>query len=385
MPDSHSPEDEALLYVLGELTAEQRREFELRMAESAELRQIVRELEEGMVALTTGLPRRRPPAEIWSSVEKTVSRRANSEAILWRLFWRNGWAAAGLCAVGWLLNVFFLSSGNKVNSPTRGSAPPREPLVANVSTATDHSISVPKPPTNGELQLLHVRAEEINDLRLKLTAMAEETNALSQLLAQERARLAETNRMKFYQFTSALAAGTDAPAPQLSPAMQRAVLISIGRELGLLPSTVTAAPGNGRPVTTVNGIDFVDLRPQNIPGNQPATQPPANPPSQPRNESQLADSVEPSIPTYTSGDKLVVGLDPTVVPTNSAVTLSIAAAGAATPVASWDFAMGQNPTMVTVPIPTAVAFSLGGLSLTVNSVNWAGVSNVLQFVAPATP
>ena len=63
MPDLHSPENEAARYVLGELTAAERREFETRLAQSAELRVLVRELEEGAVALSMVSPRRRPPQE----------------------------------------------------------------------------------------------------------------------------------------------------------------------------------------------------------------------------------------------------------------------------------------------------------------------------------
>src|SRR5215475_11937904 len=97
MPDFHSTEDEATLYVLGELTAAERAEFEARMAKSVELRQMVRELEEGVGALATGLPRRRPPSEIWSGIEKAVSRQRKPDVSWWRVFWRNGWAAAVVC------------------------------------------------------------------------------------------------------------------------------------------------------------------------------------------------------------------------------------------------------------------------------------------------
>ena len=93
MPDLRSPEDEAVLYVLGELSAAGRREFEGRLAHSAELRALVRDLEEGAVALSMGLPQRRCPREVWERIEKTVAREERWKVVI-RAFcagwWRNG-------------------------------------------------------------------------------------------------------------------------------------------------------------------------------------------------------------------------------------------------------------------------------------------------------
>ncbi len=51
MPDLPSPEDDAALYVLNGLSAGERRDFESRLAQSADLHALVRELEEGTTAL----------------------------------------------------------------------------------------------------------------------------------------------------------------------------------------------------------------------------------------------------------------------------------------------------------------------------------------------
>src|SRR6185312_16223357 len=132
MPDFHSTEDEATLYVLGELTAAERREFEARMAKSVELRQMVRELEEGAVVLSTGLPRRRPPSEIWSGIEKAVGRQRQSGAAgRWGIFWRNGWAATALCLVGWLLYAILLNHHHIAKSVATQPTPPHEMVAAN--------------------------------------------------------------------------------------------------------------------------------------------------------------------------------------------------------------------------------------------------------------
>jgi len=399
MPDFQSPEDEATLYVLGELTAAERREFETRMAKSTELRALVRQLEEGMVALSTGLPRRRPPAEVWSGIEREVCReRRLGVAAWWKNCWRNGWAAAALCLMGWLLYAILLNGRNNVKMAAPQSAPPHETVVANTSPATlEHTASLPPRSTNAERQLLQVRAEEISDLRFKIAAMAQETNELAQLLAQERARLGETNRIKFYQMTSAFASNGDATTSKLSPAMQRAMLISIGRELGWVPMASKPHTGNAHAASTIDGIDFVDLRSPNgstgnqsanQSANQPVNQQPSQPAGQPQVESQVTDVTEPSVPAFVSGDKLIVGLDSSVVPPNSSVTLSLAGTSAGfTPtsyaVTGWNFMVGDNPTMVTIPL--TVASPDGRLILTVNSFTAAGVSNTAQFFAPANP
>src|SRR6185437_2138775 len=155
MPDFRSPEDDATLYVLGELTAAERREFEARLTKSAELRQVVRELEEGVVALSTGLPRRRPPSEVWSGIEKALGRQRKSEAVGWGVFWRNGWAAAALCAAGWLFYVILLHSRTSVKTAATVPAPVHETIAANVSP-TERVVSSPQVPTNSERQLLQV-------------------------------------------------------------------------------------------------------------------------------------------------------------------------------------------------------------------------------------
>jgi len=388
MPDFHSPEDEVTLYVLGELTVVERREFEARMAKSAELRRMVCELEEGVVVLSAGLPRRRPPPEVWAGIEKAVGRQRKPDvAVWWGVWWRNGWAAAALCLAGWLLYAILLNSHNAPKAVTTQPALPHETVVANSSPPTEHKVPLPPTLTNTERQLLQVRAEEISDLRLKIAAMAQQSNELSQLLAQERARLGETNRIKFLQFTSSSSPAGDTVGPKLSSAMQRAVLISIGRELGWLPMTARPRPGNSHAATTIDGIDFVDLRSPNnnpdTPPSNPSTVPPVNPPpGQPQVESQIADVSEPSIPAFVSGDKMVVGLDSSVVPPNSLVTLALADSSGGTLI--WNVAVGNNPTMVTVPIPGGIV-SEGGLRLTANSVTSSGISNVTQFFTTTSP
>ncbi|HWC58530.1 MAG TPA: hypothetical protein VHC44_02470 [Verrucomicrobiae bacterium] len=374
MPDFHSPEDEATLYVLGELTVADRRKFEARLAESAELRALVRELEEGAVALSTALPQRRPPAEVWSGIEKAVCRdNRRSIPAWWMSLWRSGWTAAAVCLAGWVLYAILWNGRGNSKPPATQSVLQPEITIANSSPAPQQAVAVPLSPTNADRQLLQVRAGEIRDLRVKVAEMERQTNELSQLLAQERARLGETNRIKFYHLTSA--ASGDASASQFSPAMQRAVLISIGRELGWFPAEPKSRIGGGRAASTVDGIDFVDLRPPNNGGgNQPV--------SQPQTESQIADASAPSIPAFVSGDKLIVGLDSTIVPPNSSVTVTVASANAAP--TGGTLVTGDNPTVVTVPLSAGVAAD-GGFTVTVYSVAPSGMPSTNQFFASPSP
>src|SRR4030095_9895231 len=97
---THRLEGEATLYVLGRLDDAQRREFESELAQSADLRKLVQELEEGAVALAISAPRRDPPREVWSRIENEVAREASSRVTLgawWAHWWRHGWAAAAAC------------------------------------------------------------------------------------------------------------------------------------------------------------------------------------------------------------------------------------------------------------------------------------------------
>lgn len=404
MADLHSPEDQATLYVLGELTAAERREFEARLAQSAELRALVRELEEGALALSTGLPQHRPPPQVWSGIEKAVIREnRRGAAIWWKIFWRNGWAAAALCLVGWLVYAMVLNHRSESKTTASNSEPPPEIVATHSSPTVQHPVVVPSTPTNSDSQSPDLRTVEMNDLRLKLADIERETSQLSLLLDQARARLGETNRIKFYHLTTDSNASGNASNPQLSPAMQRAMLVTIGRELGWLPMASKSRVGNGHTTSTIDGIDFVDFRsPNGNGGNQPASQPsgqpanqaPSQPVSQPPGqlvnqnpgqqpvETQTADVAEPSIPAFASGDRLVVGLDSSVAPANSSVTFAIA--GTSWAAASWSFTMGENPTMVTVPF-SANSFGGGGLTLIVNSVTPTGISNTMQFFAPTSP
>jgi anti-sigma-K factor RskA len=109
MADIQSNEDVALRYVLGELNATERREFESLMTMSTGLRALVDELETGMIAMASAAPRRRPPADVWRQIEKTVAKKYSLKLGLpiFRFSWpHNGWAVSVICLVGWLFYAF---------------------------------------------------------------------------------------------------------------------------------------------------------------------------------------------------------------------------------------------------------------------------------------
>ena len=79
MPESHIIEDEAALYVLGQLGAAERHAFEARLAQSAELRALVGELEASTVALALAVPQHQPPPRVWQRIEDNVNAFASSQ------------------------------------------------------------------------------------------------------------------------------------------------------------------------------------------------------------------------------------------------------------------------------------------------------------------
>src|SRR5436190_9097233 len=104
MADRHPFEDDATLYLLGRLGPAERRTFESEMDKSPELRALVRELEEGAVALAMAVPQHAPPSRAWRRISEQVNAEAKRNAegrSFWLVFWRSGWAAAAACLAGW--------------------------------------------------------------------------------------------------------------------------------------------------------------------------------------------------------------------------------------------------------------------------------------------
>src|ERR1700759_3567520 len=111
MPEPHPSEEKAAQYLLGGLSESERREFEAELANSAELRALLRELEESSVLLAMTSPQRRPPAKVWQSIERGITKSAESTEPI-PTFWTGrawqGWAAAAVLLSGWLLYAFWM-------------------------------------------------------------------------------------------------------------------------------------------------------------------------------------------------------------------------------------------------------------------------------------
>jgi hypothetical protein len=421
MTDVPSNEDDALRFVLGEFSAAERRDFEARMAASAELRTLVNELEAGMVAAATAAPRRRPPAEVWRRIEKAVAKESSVKPAFpfpWFGWMRNGWAVAVVCLAGWLGYAFlahlhFISAMAELKNRRQEVAVviPAGPPATTVAT---------RPPavTNDGFEPLQTKLKEISELQGRVSQLETEKLQLSRSLARQGALLGETNRIKFYQLTPTPDGNTHV-AP-LSPGLQTAVLLAMEHELGWAAGEANpATPAGGNiiaPTTvTIDGVDFIDFRghaatgqPQAQPQadnaaataqaqsqvqSQPQTQAQQQTPQQassqvpPQTESPAATTPasEPTIPAFVSGNNLVVAIDSSVVPAGSSVTLT--ALDADQNASGGTFVLGNNPAVVTIPLSgdsTPILTTGIGWTVILNSTSPNGQPVNLQFYAPTT-
>src|SRR5687767_5906238 len=103
MTDFERLEEKASLYVMGELSEADRRDFESQMLHSPELQQLVRDLEEGAVAVALACPPRRPPPFLGRAIEQAIEEdRRKIIPIFTAQTLRNaGWAAAAACLAVW--------------------------------------------------------------------------------------------------------------------------------------------------------------------------------------------------------------------------------------------------------------------------------------------
>jgi hypothetical protein len=379
-------EDAALRYVLGEGGAAERREFESRLAVSGELQTLVHELETGMVALANAAPRRRPPAEVWQRIEKTVTKKSP-----WKLVtpffapgWcRDGWAVAAMCVVGWLTYAFVIQHRHAAALTELKKQPAEVVVATSVSPSSAPAYKIPAADTNIALALLQGRRREIEELQRQVAALQLQTTRLSRTLDQQSALLGETNRIKFYHLVSTPPSGGNATLPPLSPGLQRAVATALARDLGWLPATQSnGAPGPA--VETINGVDFINLRTaQNNSTGQPPATPPIQSPNPISNQAQIpsqAGSVTAdTIPAYVSGNNLNVAVDPTLVPAGSSVTFTVADANQNQ--TGGTITMGENPTVVTIPLSddSMLINTSGGYAVTVSSVSPGGQVNTTTF------
>ena len=397
MPEFHLSEDDAGRYVLGELTGVERREFEARLAQSAELRALVGELEEGAMALSMTPPRRRPPQEVWRRIEKSVTGQTRWKLAvpsIWVGWWRHGWAAAAACLAGWLLYALWVNwprSSGAVSAPVASEVNPQRATTL-ADSHGDKTGNV-TPQSNGEnkttLQFLQARMQEIGALRWQIAGLTNRVIRLSQTLTQQQALLAEPNRLKFFQLLPPAAGSIGTTIAPVSPDLQRALLLAMARELGWVPPAVSsdaAGKGSGQeerskvsdPARTNHAeVDFVDLR-----ATSNSVETSATLISQPQTEleptgapesSALASAPSNAVPGFVSGTNAVLAFDSSVVPAGGSVTFLT--------VTSWGqfqslgtARLGNNPMVVTIPFGVS---SWAGGNVTVVAATADGVSNVI--------
>jgi uncharacterized coiled-coil protein SlyX len=394
MPDHHLLEDQAVLYVQGHLTDAERAEFKTQLAQSAELRALVHELEEGAVVLAAAVPQRRPPPHVWQQIERTVAgetKRKVETPLFWIRWLQNGWAAAAACLVGWLLYATWVHrAATPVPSPSQvaaEAASTRESTALNsFKTQTEGAMPQSSAMTNtGRQPQINSPAqmEENALLRRQIAGLENRVTHLSETVTQQQTLLSESSRLKFFRLVPSSEGGTGAPAAIPSAEQQRALFLAMARELGWIQSTngygqeSQSRHLDGSP-TNFAGIDFVNLHPD------------ASETTHLINPSVVASSTDtpdmsPSIsaiPGFVSGTNVVMIVGTSAAPIGSLLTFWSSTAGQGSqPLGT--AVLANNTLVVTIPMGNMPP---DGLNITVTTSAPSGSSNTVgPFVEPVTP
>ena len=339
--------------------------------------------EEGSVALSLASPLKRPPQEVWRRIERRIGAKSKFGALteFWANCWRNGWAAAAACLVGWLLYAVWVhrTSSSWVSSTPSPSVQSQE--VPGTSAPADPNRLTVGPGTESFdqkaiYQLLRLRTQEIGTLSWQIVRLTNRIAYLSQTVTQQQALLSDPARLKFFQI---LSPGDGALAAQEIPAnLQRALLLAMSRELKWTPSARTEAPQRAgadqrQVVTQTNQVDFVDLRPSTNILDTSISSHPAPDVAEVPDPSSLATvpGVTNAIPGFTSGSSAVIAMDSSIVPVGSTVWFWRASSLNSSPLGGGP--VGVNPVVFTVPI----TYSGSGGTLIIGTILPNGQAGVL--------
>lgn len=367
MTEQHPIADEAARYVLGQLSTDEQREFETRLGQSAELRALVQELEEGVTVLARAVPQRPPPPQIWLSLEQAIAAEAQEKIVspwFWSGAWRYAATAAAACLLGWLGHTFWHQ--HKEVSPDTSPMIVTVPAPA-VPTADKSVVASPDVAALAAVNANHER--ELGGLRRLVATLRIESQQLTRIVARQQTLLIEPGRFKML---SPQTNSSNGAAAALSPELQRALFHAMARELGWVPATDVPEANQPAGATNQLRLDFVDLT--------PATN---NPPTTAEVQMQEDDSLDPAhlastaigssgnVPGFISGTNLVLAFDASVVPRGSAVSFWVNSDSHGQ---QWlgTTTTGDDPTVVTVPTSTT-----SGWSLTITANSGSGPSNVL--------
>ncbi len=403
MADARPFEDEATLYVLGRMGEGERRAFEARLEQSSELRALVRELEGGTLALTLAQPQHEPPPQVWERIKTTIAEESDRKIVavsVWPGLLRSGWAAAAACLVGWLLYEVWVSRSSERVKPATSLAETRPLESTGVESPKGEAVTVPNPtatnlpnarPPVNTLVLIGETAA----LRRQVADLESQVALLSQALTQQQALLPGTNQFRLLQLTAPGDSNPPREAPLPSPALQRALLLALAREMGWV--SPAGIESRGVPHSLIPGVDFVALSPPgkeqengklirsgiNTPVPTPEKQSDVGTPpdTTPSDSTTPATSPKPSIPVLIAGGNLYLAVDSSVVPPNTA-QLTIWNSASGYPQAIGSFGVGSNPLLVGLPM---WAVSGGVWSLTAGSGLPTAVNTIGQFSDPNYP
>ena len=373
--------DDTTAYVLGTLSARERRRFEARLKNSAELRKMVRLLEIGSIGLAMSAPRREPPTRLWEGIHLAVTREREKQERMSRKIWLRSAVGIAACAiVGWFAYTFWSDQTSSAN----------QQLVADASIATNSTSLVARPisqqpiVTNFASQPRRrtLRPGESATLRERVGDLENQVAHLTHTVAQH-GTPPDFSPLTFLNIApegSDVTANGQMTAP--SPELRRALLLGVARQLGWmpppappaiftsppssppspqsspLPSTQSPEP-NPPPASNDTGVEFVDLPPVEAPSPETTTasvQTPSAPPPTAVAATETTTSEEntspnaTSIPAYMSGTNLVFAIDSSVVPVGTE-TVSFYSGNAGGVISfRGSIALGNTPTVVTMPV-----------------------------------
>ena len=391
MPDAHKLEDQAALYLLGRLTPAEHCEFEVSLAESAELRTLVRDLEEGAAVLAMAVPQRQAPQLLWERIEQTVAeetKRNTATSSLWAGWWHNGWASAAACLLGWLLYALWMHRANLPGaSPATAASEVHAPrgVTPADSLHTETGAVMPQPPTLTDAARRPPQvdspsqAREIDALRWQTAELERQVAELSRSPAQEQALLANSSRFKFFQLVPTSSGGAGATPAMPSTELQRALFLALARELGWLQSAETGQSNSGR--TNELGVDFVNLYAgANESANPTNVQLQAeHGPAETSESLSLTTASTRGIPVFAFGNTAYLAFDSTVV-TNGSLLTFFAGTASQGYQSLGTAVLRNNPLVVAIPLANT---TLGGLSFTVTAATASGPLNT--FGPPSAP